>query len=64
MSRTQHPLFEQPWPEGEYRLFQLGHVVDDVVSAAATWARVFGIGPSTSCPSSSSGPSTEASRQP
>jgi len=38
-------MFEQPWPEGEYRMFQLGFVVDDVVSAAANWARVFGVGP-------------------
>jgi Glyoxalase/Bleomycin resistance protein/Dioxygenase superfamily len=40
-----HPLFEQPWPEGDFRFFQLGHVVDDVVVAAAGWARTFGIGP-------------------
>ena len=26
-----HPLFEQPWPEGEYRFFQLGLVVDDIL---------------------------------
>ncbi len=40
-----HPLYEQPWPEGELRFFQIGHVVDDLVSAAQRWARVFGIGP-------------------
>jgi hypothetical protein len=39
------PLFEHPWPQGEYRFFQLGHVVEDVVAAAARWAHVFGIGP-------------------
>jgi hypothetical protein len=39
------PLFEQPWPDGEYRLFQLGFVVADLVPAAARWAAVFGIGP-------------------
>lgn len=38
-------LFEQPWPEGDYRFFQLGHVVDDVLEAADRWARVFGVGP-------------------
>jgi len=38
-------MFQQPWPEGEYRLFQLGFVVDDVLGEAANWARVFGIGP-------------------
>jgi Glyoxalase/Bleomycin resistance protein/Dioxygenase superfamily len=38
-------LFEQPWPEGDFRFFQIGHVVDDVLGAAASWARTFGIGP-------------------
>ena len=32
-------LFEQPWPESEYRFFQLGFVVNDLLSAAAAWAR-------------------------
>ncbi|MDT3445111.1 MULTISPECIES: VOC family protein [unclassified Pseudofrankia] len=41
----QHHLFQQPWPEGEYRLFQLGFVVDDLVAAARRWATVFGVGP-------------------
>lgn len=40
-----HRLYEQPWPEGEHRHFQIGHVVDDVLEAAGRWARVFGIGP-------------------
>jgi hypothetical protein len=40
-----HPLYEEPWPEGEYRFFQIGHVVDDLVSAANRWAVVFGVGP-------------------
>ena len=39
------PLFEQPWPEGDYRFFQLGFVVDDLIDAAGRWAAVFGIGP-------------------
>lgn len=38
-------LFEQPWPEGDYGFFQLGHVVDDVLEAGDRWARVFGVGP-------------------
>ncbi len=38
-------LFQQPWPEGEYRLFQLGFVVDDLPGVAAHWAEVFGVGP-------------------
>ena len=38
-------LYTQPWPEGEYRLFQLGFVVDDLLGTAAHWARVFGVGP-------------------
>jgi hypothetical protein len=40
-----HPLFEQTWPEGEYRFFQLGHVVDDILRAARRWSSTFGIGP-------------------
>jgi hypothetical protein len=38
-------LFQQPWPEGEYRFFQLGFTVDDVVTAARRWAETFGVGP-------------------
>lgn len=38
-------LYEQPWPEGDYRFFQLGFVVDDLLAAAARWAAVFGVGP-------------------
>jgi hypothetical protein len=45
MSRPDHSLFEQDWPEGEFRFFQLGYMVDDLVTAAETWARVFGVGP-------------------
>ena len=45
MNAPQHRLYEQPWPAGEYRFFQLGHVVDDILAAAATWAETFGIGP-------------------
>lgn len=45
MTAPGHPLYEQPWPEGEYRFFQLGHVVDDIVGAARRWVGTFGIGP-------------------
>lgn len=38
-------LFEQTWPEGDYRFFQLGFVVDDLLGAAHRWASVFGVGP-------------------
>ena len=38
-------LFQQPWPEGEYRFFQLGFIVDDVVAAARRWAETFDVGP-------------------
>jgi hypothetical protein len=38
------PLFQQPWPAGEYRLFQLGFVVDDLLAAARRWVEVFGVG--------------------
>jgi hypothetical protein len=40
-----HHLFQQPWPEGEFRFFQLGFVVDDLLSAAERWVRVHGVGP-------------------
>jgi hypothetical protein len=40
-----HPLFQQPWPEGEFRFFQLGFVVADVLDSAARWATVHGVGP-------------------
>lgn len=43
--RPPHALFEQDWPEGEFRFFQLGFLVDDLIGAAAHWARVFGVGP-------------------
>ena len=39
------PLFEQPWPEGEFRFWQMGFVVDDILAAARRWAAVFGVGP-------------------
>jgi hypothetical protein len=45
MTAPVHPLFEQPWPEGDLRFVQLGHVVDDIVAAARRWVDVFGIGP-------------------
>jgi hypothetical protein len=45
MASIPHQLFQQPWPDGEYRFFQLGFVVDDLFGAAARWAHVFGIGP-------------------
>ncbi|WP_156663093.1 hypothetical protein [Mycobacterium sp. 1274761.0] len=35
-----YPLFQQPWPEGEYRIFQLGFVVDDLLAAACRHATV------------------------
>jgi hypothetical protein len=40
-----HPLFEQSRCDGEFWFFQVGHVVDDVLGAAARWSRTFGIGP-------------------
>jgi hypothetical protein len=42
---SQPQLFQQHWPEGEYRLFQLGFVVTDLVAAASMWAEVHGVGP-------------------
>jgi hypothetical protein len=40
-----HPLYEQPWPEGEFCFMQMGFVVTDVVTTAMRWATVFGVGP-------------------
>ena len=45
MDADRYSLFEQSWPEGEYRFFQLGFHVDDVIGAAQRWATVFGVGP-------------------
>jgi Glyoxalase/Bleomycin resistance protein/Dioxygenase superfamily len=45
MTAPVHCLFEQEWPEGDFRFFQLGYVVDDVVAAALTWVETFGVGP-------------------
>jgi hypothetical protein len=45
VSAPPFPLFEQDWPDGDFRFFQLGHVVDDVVTSARRWAEVFGVGP-------------------
>jgi hypothetical protein len=45
MTPPAHPLFTQPWPEGEFRFFQLGFVVDDLVTSARRWVDVFGVGP-------------------
>jgi hypothetical protein len=38
-------LFEQTWPEGDYRFWQLGFAVEDLLGAAARWSTVFGVGP-------------------
>ncbi|HEU5307393.1 MAG TPA: VOC family protein [Acidimicrobiia bacterium] len=45
MNPVEHPFYEQAWPEGGYRLFQVGLVVDDLVAACSDLARVFGVGP-------------------
>jgi hypothetical protein len=45
MTVSPHRLYQQPWPEGDYRLFQLGFVVDDLVAVATEWARIQGVGP-------------------
>lgn len=45
MPSIAHRLFQQRWPEGEFRLFQMGFVVDDLIGTAERWARVHGIGP-------------------
>jgi hypothetical protein len=45
MTSLEHRLFQQPWPEGEFRFFQLGFVVDDLLGMAEKWANVYGVGP-------------------
>ena len=45
MSAARQPLYQQPWPEGDYRFFQLGFMVDDIPGVARRWAEAFGIGP-------------------
>ena len=42
-------LFEQPWPEGDYRFFQLGFVVDDLSRPRVGGRRCSGSARSTSC---------------
>lgn len=44
-SVSPHALFQQPWPEGDYRFFQLGFLVDDLLAAARRWVGTFGVGP-------------------
>jgi hypothetical protein len=45
MTSLRHRLFQQPWPEGEFRFLQLGFVVEDLLRDAERWTRVHGVGP-------------------
>ena len=45
MSPPDPSLYAEPWPDGDYRFFQLGFVVGDLLAAAARWAEVHGVGP-------------------
>jgi hypothetical protein len=38
-------LYDQPFPEGDYRYVQISHVVTDVVAAAWDWVDLHGAGP-------------------
>lgn len=38
-------LFQDDLPNGDYRFFQLGWVVDDLMAAMRQWGDVFGLGP-------------------
>jgi len=38
-------LYDQPFPDGEYRYVQLSYVVPDVVAAAWRWVDLYGAGP-------------------
>ena len=42
---SEQRLFQQPWPEGELRFFQLGFLVGDILRAAERWVGVHGVGP-------------------
>ena len=45
MTALEQRLFQQPWPEGELRFFQLGFLVDGILRSAERWASVHGVGP-------------------
>jgi hypothetical protein len=45
MMSMEHRLFQQTWPDGEFRFFQLGFVTSDLLTAAARWASVHAVGP-------------------
>ena len=45
MSATGYRIFEQDWPEGDYRHMQIGFIVDDLFATAEKWTQVHGIGP-------------------
>jgi hypothetical protein len=45
VSRAAQLLYTQSWPDGEYRFFQLGFVVSDIIEAATRWSAVHGVGP-------------------
>jgi Glyoxalase/Bleomycin resistance protein/Dioxygenase superfamily len=45
MPSLEYRLFQQPWPDGEFRFFQLGFLVEDLLGAAERWTRVHGVGP-------------------
>jgi len=38
-------LYDQPFPNGDYRFLQLGFVVNDLVATARRWVEVYGAGP-------------------
>jgi hypothetical protein len=57
-----YALFEQSWPEGEHRHFQLGFHVEDVGAAARRWASAFGVGPFSLAPRAASSSSYRGQR--
>lgn len=42
---VQHRLFQDAWPEGDYRFFQIAAVTEDLIGACWRWTKVFGVGP-------------------
>jgi hypothetical protein len=45
MTPPPHRLFEQAWPEGGFRFWQMGFVTDDLYRTARQLVDTFGVGP-------------------
>jgi hypothetical protein len=45
MTDDRYRLYQEPFPDGDYRYFQLAFVVDNAIDAARRWVDVQGVGP-------------------